>query len=84
VSWVCEWATGRTTEKLGFDSQQRREILLFSTVSRQALEHISCNYLRQEVKRPEREADHLPPSAAEVKNARSVTYTSRRSSRRSA
>jgi hypothetical protein len=57
----------------GFESQQGLEILLFSTASRPALEPTQPP--TQWVKRPRREADHAPPSSAEVMNAWSYTST---------
>jgi hypothetical protein len=54
---------------------------LFATTSRPALGPTQCliewvpGTLTPAVKRPGREADHLPPSSAEVKNAWSSTST---------
>jgi len=64
---------------LGFESQQRPGIFLFTTASRPALGPIQypvqleLGALSLRVKRPEPEADHSSPSSAEVKN---VSYTS--------
>jgi hypothetical protein len=58
----------------GFDSQQGQEIFLVSTASRPALMHtyLPIQWIAMtaypEVKRPECEADHSPPSSAEVEN----------------
>jgi hypothetical protein len=52
---------------------QELGIFLFTTASRPALEPTQPPI--QWVKRTRREADHLPPSNAEVKNARSYTFT---------
>jgi hypothetical protein len=59
---------------LGFDSWQVLGIFLFTTVSRMALGptqppvHWVPGALSLGVKRPGREADHSPPSIAEVKD----------------
>jgi hypothetical protein len=64
---------------LGFDSRRGLGIFLFTTASRPALGPTQIQWipgaLSLGVKRPRREADHLPPSSAEVKNARSYTST---------
>jgi hypothetical protein len=55
----------------GFDSKQRHEIFPFSTSSRPThpASYLSGTAgLSAGVKWPEREADHLPPCNAEVKN----------------
>jgi hypothetical protein len=58
---------------LGFDSQQGLGIFLFTTVSRMALRPTQPpiqwvpGALSLGLKRPEREADHSPPSSTEVK-----------------
>jgi hypothetical protein len=64
-----------------FDSRKELEILHFTTASRPALgptqppiQWVSVT-LSLVVKRPRREADHSPPSNAEVKNAWSYTST---------
>jgi hypothetical protein len=60
---------------LGFDSRWGLGIFLFTTLSRAALGSTQPpiqwvpGALSLEVKRPGREADHSPPSSAEVKNA---------------
>jgi len=59
--------TGWTIGVLGFDSWRGLGIFLFTTVSRTALS--------LGVKRPEREANHSPPSRAEIENAWSYTST---------
>jgi hypothetical protein len=66
---------------LGFDSQRVLGIFLFTTASRMALGPTQPPIqwvpgdLSLGVKWPRREADHLLPSSAEVKNARSYTST---------
>jgi hypothetical protein len=64
---------------LGFDSRRGLEIFLFTTASRTALGPtqpliilVACAF-SSGVKRPGGEADHSPPSSAEVKNAWSYT-----------
>jgi len=58
---------------LGFDSRRGLGIFLFTTASRTALGLTQppiqwvTGALSLGVKRPEREADHSPPSSAEVK-----------------
>jgi hypothetical protein len=74
--WTRLW-TGRP----GFNTRQGQGIFLFATtVSRPILEPIQpikweLGALSPRVKRPAREADHSPPSSAEVKNAWSYTST---------
>jgi hypothetical protein len=66
---------------LGFDSWWGLGIFLFTTTSRTALGTTQPpiqwvpRALSVGVKRPGREADHSPPSSAEVKNAWSYTCT---------
>jgi hypothetical protein len=66
---------------LGFDSRRGLGIFLFATVSRTALGPTQHPIQRVPgvvsvgIKRPAREADHSPPSSAEVKNAWSYTST---------
>jgi hypothetical protein len=65
--WATDWMMG------GFDSRQELGIPLFTTASRSALGPILPpiqwvpGALSLGVKRPRREADHSPPSSAEVK-----------------
>jgi hypothetical protein len=72
---------GWTIGVLGFDSRRVLGIFLFTTVSRTALEPTQPRIqwvpgaLSLGVKRPGCEADHSPPSSAEVKNAWSYTST---------
>jgi hypothetical protein len=60
-------------EVLGFDSRRRLGIFLFTTASRTVLEPTQppiqwvSGAVSLGVKRPGREADHSPPSSAEVK-----------------
>jgi hypothetical protein len=62
----------------GFDSRQTQEVLLYPTESRHALAPTQPptqwveGPLSSEVERPGREADHSPPSSAEVKNSRAI------------
>jgi hypothetical protein len=70
---LVKWATGWTIGVLGFDSWRGLGVLLFTTESRTALgpsqppiQWVSWA-LSLVVKRPGREADHSPPSSAEVK-----------------
>jgi hypothetical protein len=66
---------------LGFECQRGLGIYLFTTTSRTALGPTQPpvqwvpGALSRGVKRPGREADHSPPSSAEVKNAWSYTST---------
>jgi hypothetical protein len=67
------WATGWTIEVLGFDSRLGQGIFLFTTASRTALGPTQPpiqwlpEALSLGIKRTGREADHSPPSIAEVK-----------------
>jgi hypothetical protein len=66
-------ALGYGLDVLGFDSRRRLGIFLFTTASRKALAPTQPpirwvpENLSRRVKRPERQADHSPPSSAEVK-----------------
>jgi hypothetical protein len=70
-----DWTIG----VLGFDSQQGLGIFLFTTASRTALGHTQPliqwvpGSLSLGVEWPGHEADHSPPSGAEVKNIWSYT-----------
>jgi hypothetical protein len=71
VCTVTDW----TTEESEFDSRQRQESVPFSIMSRPALGPIqrSIQWLPRgivslNVRSRRQEADHLPPSNAEVKN----------------
>jgi hypothetical protein len=72
---------GWTVCALGFDCRRGLGVFLFTTTSRTALEpnqpptHWVPRVLSPGVKRPGREADHSPPSSAEVENAWSYTST---------
>jgi hypothetical protein len=79
---------GLRAGRSGFDSWQRQDIFLF-TLSTPTLESTQPpipwvhGALSPEVKLPELEADHSPPSSAEVKNGGAVPslpYTSLRNS----
>jgi hypothetical protein len=64
-------ATGNGLDGKGFDSRQGQEIFLYSTSSRLTLGPTKPQLPIQWVpgiKRQGREANHLPPSSAEVKN----------------
>jgi hypothetical protein len=64
---------------LGFDSRRGLGIFLFTTASRTAVKltqppiQWATGALSLGIKPPGREADHSPPSSAEVKNAWSYT-----------
>jgi hypothetical protein len=66
---------------LGVDSRRGPGVFLFTTASRMALEPTQppikwvLGTLSLGVKRPEREADHSPPSSFEVRNELSYTST---------
>jgi hypothetical protein len=70
---VQHWAMGWTIRILGFDSRQGLGIFLFTTAFRTALGPTQppiqwvLGALSLGIKRPGREADHSPPSSAEVK-----------------
>jgi hypothetical protein len=70
---VLRWATGWTIGVLEFDSRRGLGIFLFTTGSKTALGPIQPPIQRVPgslslgVKWPGREADHSPPSSAEVK-----------------
>jgi hypothetical protein len=77
VEWL---ATGWTIGVLGFDSRRGLGIFLFTTASVTALGPTQPPIqwvvgFSLGIKRPGREADHLPPSSAEVKNVWSYTFT---------
>jgi hypothetical protein len=84
-SLVCK-ATGWMIGFWGFDSRRGLGIFLFSTASRPALGptqppiHWVPGALSPGIKRPGREADHSPPSSAEVKNVWRYTSTPNTSS----
>jgi hypothetical protein len=77
VSIVARIRAGRP----GFDFQQGQRTFLFATASTSALGPTQpCTQwipgtLSPWAKRPGREADHLPPSSAEIKNAWSYIST---------
>jgi hypothetical protein len=70
---VQRWATGWKIGVLGFDSRRGLGIFLFTTAFRTVLGPAEPpiqwvpRVLSLGVKRPGREADHSPPSSAEVK-----------------
>jgi hypothetical protein len=72
---------GWTIGVLGFDSRRGLGIFLFTTASRTILGptqlpiQLVSGALSLGVKGPEREADHSPPSSAEVKNTWNYTST---------
>jgi hypothetical protein len=74
IKWyILRWATGWTIGFLGFDSRRGLGISLFTTASKTALGPIQPpiqgvpGSLSLGVERQRREADHSPPSSAEVK-----------------
>jgi hypothetical protein len=87
VTKTCDSSVGIATGYglaigvLAFDSRRRLGIFLFTTVSRTALGPTQPpirwvpEALSLGVKRRVREADHSPPSSAEVKNAWSYSST---------
>jgi hypothetical protein len=78
---VQRWATGWTIGVLGFDSRRGLGIFPFITASKTALgptqppDQWKTGALSLGVKLPGREADHSPPSCAEVKDAWSYIST---------
>jgi hypothetical protein len=72
-SRCSDWATGRTIGVLGFDSLQGLGIFIFTSASRTALGptqppiQFVPGALSLGAKRLWREANHSPPSSAEVK-----------------
>jgi hypothetical protein len=84
------WAMGWTIGVLGFDFRRGFEIFLFTTAFKTVLGPTQPpikwvpGALSLGVKRPGREADHSPPSSAEVKNAWNYTSTPNTSSWRGA
>jgi hypothetical protein len=70
---VLRWATGWTIGVLEFDSRRRLGTFLFTTASRTALGPTQpplqwvAEALSLGKKRPGSEADHSPPSSAEIK-----------------
>jgi hypothetical protein len=74
---ISDWTIG----VLGFDSRRELGIFLFTTVSETALGPTKppiqwvTGTFSLGVNRPGREADHSPPSSAEVKDAWSYTST---------
>jgi hypothetical protein len=80
---IAQWySAGLQIGWSGFNSWQGLGIFLFTTASRTALlpaqPPILLGVLFLGVKRPGREADHSPPSSAEVKNMRIYTSAPQR------
>jgi hypothetical protein len=79
--WLSSTALGYGLDDRGFETRQELGIFLFTTASRTDLGLIRYpiqwipGALYLGVKLPGREADHSPPSSAEVKNAWSYTST---------
>jgi hypothetical protein len=79
VQSVQRWATGWPIGVLGSDSRRGLGTFLFNTASRTALGPTQPliqwvpGALSLGVKQPGREADHSPPSGAEVENTWSYT-----------
>jgi hypothetical protein len=75
---IAQYSNRLWAAQLGFHSQQKQEIFLYCTASRPALglthSPIQCvpGALSPGVKQPRREADHSPPSSAEVKNGGAI------------
>jgi hypothetical protein len=78
---LMEWCLIDVTDDRGFESRQWLFIFLLTTSSKPALGptqphiHWVPGTLSLGVKQPGREADHLPPSSTEVKNAWNYTST---------
>jgi hypothetical protein len=79
---IAQWySAGLRAGYSGFESRQRLRIFLFTTASRPALGPTQtpiqrvCGSFSLGIIRPGCEADHSPPSSAEVKNAWSYTST---------
>jgi hypothetical protein len=76
---LSRYSSGLRAGRSGFDFRRELGIFLFTTVSRTGLGPTQPpiqwvpRALSLGVKRPGREADHSPPSSAEVKNAWSYT-----------
>jgi hypothetical protein len=68
-------ALGCELANQGFESWQGLQIFLLTTVSRAALESTQPPINGYQGLYPGREADHSPPSSAEIKNAWSYTST---------
>jgi hypothetical protein len=79
--YISRYSACLRSGRSGFDSQRGLGIFLFNAASRTALGPTQPPILRPpealslEVRRTEREADHSPPSSAEVKNAWCYTST---------
>jgi hypothetical protein len=79
--WLSGIALGYGLDGRGFEARQGLRIFLFTTASRTGLGPTQPpiqwvpGALSLGVKWPEPEADHLPPSNAEVKNAWSYNST---------
>jgi hypothetical protein len=71
-AYISRYSDGLRAGRSGFDFRQEKKISLIST-SRTALGPIQppIQWVRG-VKRTEREADHSPPSSAEVKNGGAI------------
>jgi hypothetical protein len=75
---IAQYSNRLWAAQLGFLSQQKQEIFLYSTASRPALEPTHSPFqcvpgaLSLGIKQPRREADHSPPSSAEVKNGGAI------------
>jgi hypothetical protein len=67
MSWMAR--------ELGFDSWKGQEIFLFPSVQAGSGAQTAPYPLRSGAKAPGREADHSPPSSAEIKNIWSYTST---------
>jgi hypothetical protein len=70
-------ATGCTTEGPGFDFQEGQDFSLLHNVQTGSKAHpasypVGTGTISRGVKRPGLEADHSPPSSAEVKSGRAM------------
>jgi hypothetical protein len=79
------FSDGLRTRRLGRDSRQEQDIILWSTVSKSAMGYTQppIQWVPG-VKRPGHEDDHSPPFAAEVKNGGAIYPLPHTSSRRGA
>jgi hypothetical protein len=78
MGWLSRYSDGLPAGRLLFDSRQGQEIFLYSTASgptlgpTQSLMQCVPGAFSPGLKRQGREADHSPPSSAEVKNGGAI------------